>query len=52
MKDYKTKISVLISKTETDDKLIKALKQQLADMKVYISKMKIELNNIHFLRFL
>ncbi|ORX53320.1 hypothetical protein BCR36DRAFT_349132 [Piromyces finnis] len=33
MKDYKTKISVLISKTETDDKLIKALKQQLADLK-------------------
>jgi len=35
MKDYKMKISVLISKTETDDKLIKALKQQLAEIKVH-----------------
>jgi len=33
MKDYKMKINVLISKTETDDKLIKALKQQLAEIK-------------------
>jgi len=34
IKDYKSKIEVLISKTETDDKLIKALKKQLSEAKV------------------
>ncbi|ORY29056.1 hypothetical protein LY90DRAFT_705602 [Neocallimastix californiae] len=39
IKDYKSKIEVLISKTETDDKLIKALKKQLSEAKIPHEKM-------------